>query len=590
MAFWNKKKPLPVIEEKFDLSGFEPGETDSKFNQKILKNLNNTFRTDINAYKITEQVLDKNGNMFAQDASQLQRQKVLSGVANLGSYGAGISPIQLNFFAQQGFIGNQTNALLAQNWLINKACTVPARDAVRNGYKITANEGVEIDPKKLSALREMDKRFKINDQLIEYIRMANVFGIRIAMFNIEGIDYEKPFNLDGVKKNSYKSISQIDPYWITPELDFGSASNPADPNFYEPTWWRVNDRRIHKSHLMILIPNPVADILKPTYVFGGMSRPQLIVNRVYAAEKCANESPLLLLTKRLFILKCDMAAAISNQEQFEERLAFGSQFMDNYGTRAINDQEEIDKLETSLADLDETIMTQYQLVASASNMPATKLIETTPKGFSSTGEYEEASYHEYLESIQANDLTPFLNRHHDLCIRSEVSPGAPFQAVIEWEPLDAMTAIEKAKLRKFTADADKILVEAKAFSSQELREKEIADPASGWNGIQDETEDDENIEDIGNANNALGGGEGDKTVQQVSMNGAQVLALVQILTDVSSGQMPADTAKVAIAAAYNSLDPDEIDDMVDPMAQKAKTNPNPVQNANSQAPDTGETI
>ena len=60
-------------------------------------------------------------------------------------------------------------------------------------------------------------------------------------------------------------------------------------------------------------------------------------------------------------------------------------------------------------------MSQYQLVAAAANVPATKLLGTTPKGFNATGEYEEASYHEELESIQANDLSRLLARHH-LCV------------------------------------------------------------------------------------------------------------------------------------------------------------------------------
>ena len=31
-----------------------------------------------------------------------------------------------------------------------------------------------------------------------------------------------------------------------------AAANPASPEFYEPTWWRVNGKRVHRSHFVII--------------------------------------------------------------------------------------------------------------------------------------------------------------------------------------------------------------------------------------------------------------------------------------------------------------------------------------------------
>ena len=55
---------------------------------------------------------------------------------------------------------------------------------------------------------------------------------------------------------------------------------------------------------------------------------------------------------------------------------------DNYGVKVIDkDAEDLTQFDTGLADLDVTIMTQYQLVAAIAGVPATKLLGTTPKGF-----------------------------------------------------------------------------------------------------------------------------------------------------------------------------------------------------------------
>ena len=128
--------------------------------------------------------------------------------------------------------------------------------------------------------------------------MGRVFGVRIALFVIESEDpdyYVKPFNADGVTPGSYKGISQIDPYWCTPELSQRAASDPTALDFYEPTYWIINGRRVHKSHLVIMRGPDVGDILKPSYLYGGLSVPQLIYERVYAAERTANEAPQLCL-------------------------------------------------------------------------------------------------------------------------------------------------------------------------------------------------------------------------------------------------------------------------------------------------------
>src|SRR5665213_792769 len=70
---------------------------------------------------------------------------------------AGINDTQLMWYSSQGFIGYQMCAILAQHWMIDKACTMPAKDAVRKGYQITLNNGEKLDPKVLDLIREFDE-------------------------------------------------------------------------------------------------------------------------------------------------------------------------------------------------------------------------------------------------------------------------------------------------------------------------------------------------------------------------------------------------------------------------------------------------
>ncbi len=398
----------------------------------------------------------------------------------------------LYWYGSNSFIGFQMCAIMAQHWLIAKACVQPARDAVRNGYEITINDGTEIDPEIRDAIRKEDVRFKVNKNLIEFIQMGRVFGIRVCMFKVESSDpeyYKKPFNIDGVEPGSYKGISQIDPYWLAPILDNLAAGDPSAMDFYEPTWWTINGVQVHRTHLVIFRTEDLADILKPTYLYGAVSIPQKIYERVYAAERTANEAPMLALTKRTDVVTTDMSQALMNQVAFENRMALWVANRDNYGIKTIGVEEKLEQFDTSLSDLDAVIMTQYQLVAAAANVPATKLLGTTPKGFNATGEYEEASYHEELESIQEHHLTALLERHHLLLIKSKIAPEAgiePFEVTISWNPLDAMTAEELANINKIKADTGQVLSASGAIDGEDERKRIIADPESGYSGLVDD--------------------------------------------------------------------------------------------------------
>lgn len=403
---------------------------------------------------------------------------------------------QVLWYSSQTFIGYQLCALLAQNWLISKACLMPAKDATRHGYEIKVSDGNEVPPEAMDWIKKLDVDYKINKNLIEFVQMGRVFGIRIAMFVVESDDpnyYRNPFNPDGVQPGSYKGITQIDPYWITPQLDAEASGNPAAMNFYVPTWWNINGQLVHRSHLVIYTTEEVADILKPTYIYGGVSIPQKIAERVYAAERTANEAPMLALTKRTDVIKADMISGTANYPNLVERIQNWVFNRDNYGVKMLGLDEEMQQFDTSLTDFDQTIMTQYQLVAAAANVPAVKLLGTSPKGFNATGEHEEANYHEELESIQSHDLTPLLNRHYLLLVRSEISPkfGLPiFEVSVSWETLDAMTEKELAEVNFKKAETGRILMETGAIDGEEERNRIINDSDSGYSGLATDPIDD----------------------------------------------------------------------------------------------------
>ena len=415
------------------------------------------------------------------DASCTQSPSVAYRFATVG----GVPDNVIGWFLSQGFIGHQLCAVMAQQWLVNRACKIPPEDATRNGWKIT---GLPTD--KIQRLEKLDRKRGIKRQVQEYARFNRVFGIRIAIFCVDSDDpkyYENPFNIDGVREGSYRGISQVDPYWCAPELEGVDVSDPSSENFYEPTFWRISGKRYHRSHLVIIRYSDVPDVLKPTYQFGGLPLPQLIWERVYGAERSANEGPQLLMSKRLNVVKTDLEQAMADPDKYIEKQQSFAESRDNFGLLNIGMEDDYSQHETSLGDVDAVIMTEYQLVAAVAEMPATKLLGTSPKGFNPTGEFETGAYRETLAGIQEHSCTPFLDRHYQLQTKSLF--GEVIDIEVVWNPLDEPTETEQAQTGLARAQTAQIYQELGVVSQEQNQRKLKDDESSGYEF--DEVEDGE---------------------------------------------------------------------------------------------------
>jgi len=403
------------------------------------------------------------------------------------------------WFMQQGFIGYQNAAFIAQHWLIYKACATPVDDAIRNGYDITTVTGEDLPEDALKILKTADRKFGLIGGMREFGTKGRMFGIRIALFEVDSDDehyYEKPFNIDGVKEGSYKGFSQVDPYWCAPILDIAAAATPGSKHFYEPTWWLIGSRRIHRSHLVIFRYADPPDVLKPLYLFGGIPLPQMIMERVYCAERTANEAPALALSKRTTVWLTNMAAVMADTQKADYLMQKWIAMRDNFGIKmGDKTNDEFEQFDTPLADFDSLVMTQYSLVAATAGCPITKLLGTTPGGFAATGDYDEASYHEMLESMQERDLTPLASRHHALVMRSEVVPKfeslRDTEVVVTWRSLDVPTHVEMAQVNLNKAETDASLIASGVLGRKDSRARIASDRDSGYHGIGLNIEDEE---------------------------------------------------------------------------------------------------
>lgn len=399
-------------------------------------------------------------------------------------------------FFTHTFIGWQACALLYENAYIKKACEIPARDAVAVDYMLQYENkdgdqddstDKEEEQEKLNALKKMsDKDMLIKDVIRNADIFKKVYGqiLVVPTFKTK-VDMEKPYDPKKIPKGSYKGMTLIQPFWVTYQMSEDGISNPHMSGYYEPEYYVVNGKtKIHKSWVIKPISGVCPDILKPVYYYGGIPLTQQIYERVFCAEKTANEAPKLALTKRLLIVDGSIENMIANPREAYDTLESVLNVRDNMGVMIKNPTDQVSQIDTSLTDMDALIMTQFQLVAAIAEMPVTKLMKTQLKGLANSGDYEMRDYNQTLVEIQENVYNRILERHYQILSMSEYGRDLGIQIV--WNPIDTPTEKEVAEIEQIQANTDSVYIGAGVVDASEVRGALRANVDSRFHNLPEE--------------------------------------------------------------------------------------------------------
>lgn len=430
-----------------------------------------------------------------------------------------------SYFAKQGFIGFNNCSILAQDWLIMKAITAPSEDAIAIEYDLTCDEK-EITEEETDIMSKIKKKsnavtgFDIKEVCKTFSNKKRTFGQALCIPLIDGVDYTKPFNIDAVGYKSYKGMITVEPVWVTNVLSIDGTTNPLSKRFYKPEWFRLpNGQLIHYTWAVFGEYGTIADILKPTYYWGGIPLPQLLYEQVYAAHKTAKEAPMLAMSKRLNYTDGNMNALLFNQEARDGIKAL-SWFRNNWGWVIKKPEQQIGQLDTTLTDFDSVVMLSYQIVAAISGVIATRLLETSPKGWQSSGSYEDKQYKKLLQNIQKDDFTPILNLHYKLLAKSHYNLDKDYQVC--FEEIDVPTAKEAAEIREINARTDSTYINAGVVSAEEIRTTLREDVNSGYNALEKEIPESEDFEFGGSSNEQSPFSEDEEPQEWFTSNGAHI--------------------------------------------------------------------
>lgn len=284
------------------------------------------------------------------------------------------------------------------------------------------------------------------------------------------------------RKGFLKAVRPVEPVWTYPANY--NANNPLRADWYNPQTWYALGTEIDVSRLLKFVGREVPDLLKPSYMFGGLSLTQMAKPYVDNWLRTRQAVADLIWSFSLRILKTNLAASLgADGSDLFNRLAFFTNLQNNQGAMVVDkDTEDVSNIQTSLASLDALQAQAQEHMCSVSREPVVKLLGIQPAGLNASSEGELVTWYDRVKAFQHKFYDANLRSVIDFAMLSlwgEVDEDITF----DYAPLRELTDKEVAEQRKIDADTHAIYVELGAIDPQEVRQSLVDDPDSLYDGL-----------------------------------------------------------------------------------------------------------
>lgn len=417
---------------------------------------------------------------------------------NLSSYGYG------------GFPGYPYLSQLSQIVEYRNASKIYSEEMTRKFINLKyKDEGG--NQKKIHELNQDIERFKVRDVFRHAALHDGYFGqalVYIDVLSPSGVsawkdddELQTPLIIDNVKipKGALQRFKLIEPIWAYPGVY--NADDPLAPDWYKPDLWYIMGRTLHTSRILSMQLNPVPDILKAAYNFGGISRSQLIETYVQNWLRTRDSVSDIVHSFVLQGIKTSMSQVLFNSgggdlysgdiEQLRRRSALFSEMRDSRGLMLMDkDNEDFFQHTVPLNNLDNIQSQSLEQICAASLIPLVKFTGITPSGLNASSEGEIRVFYDTVRSFQESLYRDALEKAIDILQINrygEIDPDISFDFI----PLYELNEEQRAKLEFERARADTLYAESGILTPQQIRDKVINDQQSSY-----QEEDDASYKDI----------------------------------------------------------------------------------------------
>ncbi|MDD3310964.1 DUF1073 domain-containing protein [Pseudodesulfovibrio sp.] len=447
------------------------------------------------------------------------------------------------------------------SWVVGRMVDVVAEDMVRGGIDIQS----ELPPGDVDELLRYMQRMGVNARLSDAIKWSRLYGGAIAVILIDGADPSSPLRLDAICRDAFKGLHVLDRHQVTPSSEVVLELGPmlGYPEFY--TVYDMEGSaglRFHHSRVIRFVGVELPYYERIAEQSWGASVVERAYERIVALDSATHGSANLIMRSYLRTIGIEglrevIAAGGPAEKALLKMFNMLRLMQTNEGLTLLDAKDTFTTHSWTFTGVYDALQAFAEQIAGATGIPLVRLLGQSPKGFS-TGESDLRSYYDTIATDQDDDLRPALEKLLPVCAMSlwgnPLPEGTQFAFRSLWQP----TEVDKSTIATNDAQAVAGLFAAglitEAEGKAELRNSGRLTGRFG--GITDESI--EAAETSAAPAPVLGDEPGDygpveesgHTPQEISLNGAQVASMMEIVASVAMGTLPRESGVEMLLAAF----------------------------------------
>lgn len=405
--------------------------------------------------------------------------------------------------AANNFMGFSALSYLAQDPLINRGVSTLSDEMTREWGELSCKDDLttEENESKSDAVKVINEALNgLNAKEVfrQAARKTGFFGGCLGYLDLRGPGGEMPsdeelmkpvykdgadaFNRSKLSGQTLRGIRIIEPINITPG-NFNST-DPLAPDFYDPEMFFVLGKPVHRSRFLYFADNLPPQVLKPCYLFFGVSLAQMAYEYVNDFYKLKNAAERMLQKFSLTYLATPVDSLIERDGPgaVQDRVATIAKYRDNDSIVIIDSlSERLEQINSPLAGVKDIWYASLELIPAIFGIPATKLLEISPSGFQSTGEFEMRNFYDAVAVKQANVFdAPMRKLINILCLVNGIEdPGL----IWTWNSLYKLSEKEQAEVNRMKAETANLYYAMGAVDNVAVAESLKSDEKSGFENI-----------------------------------------------------------------------------------------------------------
>lgn len=336
------------------------------------------------------------------------------------------------------------------DWIARKIVMLPAYDMVRAGRSWQTKKN------SIEAIEKEQERLGFDQKLLKAMIMGRLYGGAGLVVGTSGSPWE-PLDIKSIPKGGIKWLLPISRINLSvKEYDFDMNSEGfGTALFYEMRSKNGRVLKIHRSRVIPFYGNEV-----PTDDFNSSdgwsdSILQAVADAVLNAGAAQAGIAGLIQEAKIDVVKIPGMMSNLSSDEYTTRLVSRFQLAatakSSQNTLMLDSEEEWDRKQINFTQLPDILKLYLNIAAGAADIPATRLLGTSPVGMNATGESDIRQYYDKIAGDQVALLKPSLLTLDAMILQSALG-RQPKDIFYVFNPLWQMSEEEKAKIGQTKAE------------------------------------------------------------------------------------------------------------------------------------------